>query len=302
MAQRPLLARIGWTLRDYGQRVWDNSGEDNIFFLAGGIAFNLLLAAVPFFLLLATGLAYLLNQSADVSSAEINSIIDRFLPPHAANQPSPIGSILVPIIKSRQAIGIYGVVGFIWFSTRLFGSLRSVLAAIFDIDADRGIIAGKIFDVQITVVSTLLLILYTGLSAYLALATTRGLLILGELGLRKDVMGGLEYNIGQAIAFIFIASMFFSLYKFLPNRHIRWQTALIASLFTSFMFELAKRAFGAYVQSFNPGSLYQGTVAAMVIVVIWVYYAAMIFILGGEVAQVYELRRVRKRQREAFED
>ena len=302
MAQRPLLTRIGWTLRDYAQRVWDNSGEDNIFFLAGGIAFNLLLAAVPFFLLLATGLAYLLNQSTDVSSAEINTIIDRFLPPHPASQVSPIAVILVPIIKSSKAIGIYGVVGFIWFSTRLFGSLRSVLAAIFDIDTDRGIVAGKIFDVQITVVSTLLLILYTGLSAYLALATTRGLLILGQLGLRKDVMGSMEYNIGQAIAFSFITLMFYSLYKFLPNRHIRWQTAFIASLFTSFMFEIAKRAFGAYVQSFNPGSLYRGTVAAMVIVVVWVYYASMIFILGGEVAQVHELRRVRRRQREAFED
>jgi len=302
VAERPLLTRIGWTLRDYAQRVWDNSGEDNIFFLAGGIAFNLLLAAVPFFLLLATGLAYLLNQSADVSSAEINTIIDRFLPPHAPSQQSPIAVILIPIIKASKTIGIYGVVGFIWFSTRLFGSLRSVLAAIFDIDTDRGIIAGKIFDVQITVVSTLLLILYTGLSAYLALATTRGLLILGQLGLRKDVMGSLEYNIGQAIAFSFITAMFYSLYKFLPNRHIRWQTALIASLFTSFMFEIAKRGFGVYVQSFNPGSLYQGTIAAMVIVVVWVYYASMIFILGGEVAQVHELRRVRKSQREAFED
>jgi membrane protein len=302
VAERPLLPRIGWTLRDYAQRVWDNSGEDNIFFLAGGIAFNLLLAAVPFFLLLAAGLAYLLNQSTDVSSVEINTIIDRFLPPHPANQVSPIASILVPIIKSSKTIGLYSIIGFIWFSTRLFGSLRSVLAAIFDIDTDRGIIAGKIFDVQITVVSTLLLILYTGLSAYLALATTRGLLILGDLGLRKDVMGGLEYNIGQAIAFCFIAAMFYSLYKFLPNRHIRWQTALIAALFTSLMFEIAKRGFGAYVQSFNPGSFYRGTVAAMVIVVIWVYYASMIFILGGEVAQVHELRRVRRRQREAFED
>jgi len=302
VAQRPLLTRIGWTLRDYAQRVWDNSGEDNIFFLAGGIPFTLLLAAVPFFLLLAAGLAYLLNQSTDVSSAEINTIIDRFLPPHPANQVSPIATILVPIIKSSKTIGLYSVIGFIWFSTRLFGSLRSVLAAIFDIDTDRGIVAGKIFDVQITVVSTLLLILYTGLSAYLALATTRGLLVLGELGLRKDVMGTLEYNIGQAIAFVFITMMFYSLYKFLPNRHIRWQTALIASLFTSFMFELAKRLFGAYVQSFNPGSFYRGTVAAMVIVVVWVYYASMIFILGGEVAQVHELRRVRKRQREAFED
>ena len=65
MPQRGLAARVGWLLRDYAKRVWDNSGEDNVFFLAGGIAFNILLAAVPFFLLLATGLVNLLNQSPD---------------------------------------------------------------------------------------------------------------------------------------------------------------------------------------------------------------------------------------------
>jgi len=302
VATRPLHLRIGWTLRDYAKRVWDNSGEDNIFFLAGGIAFNLLLAAVPFFLLLASGLAYLLNQSAEASSAEINEIVDRFLPPRRAGEASPIGAVLIDIIKSRQTIGLYSVVGFIWFSTRLFGSLRSVLAQIFDIDSDRGIVAGKIFDIQITVVSTLLLVAYTGLNAYLALATTQGLHVLGQLGLRKDMMGALEYNIGQIVAFSFIALMFFSLYKFLPNRNIRWPTAFIASIFTSLLLEVAKRLFGAYATSFNPGSFYTGTIAALVIIVVWVYYAAIIFILGGEVAQVYELRRVRRLQREAFED
>ena len=302
MPKRPLHSRIGWALRDYAKRVWDNSGEDNVFFLAGGIAFNILLAAVPFVLLFASGLAYLLNQSADASSAEIGDLIRRMLPSTTAGEDSPIGRVLVDIIKSRQAIGIYSVIGFIWFSTRLFGSLRSVLAQIFDIDADRGIIAGKIFDIQITIVSSLLLVAYTALNTYLALATTRGMSVLGELGLRKDVMGAVEYNIGQFIAFLFIALMFFSLYKFLPMRRIRWQTAGIAALFTSFLLELAKRAFAAYVVSFNPGSLYTGTIAALVIVVVWVYYAALIFILGGEVAQVYELRRVRRLQREAFED
>ncbi len=302
MPKRPLPVRIGWTLRDYSKRVWDNSGEDNVFFLAGGIAFNILLAAVPFFLLFASGLAYFMNQSADVSSGEITAFVENLMPPRASGDPSPINNILVSIIKEKGTVGAYGAIGFIWFSTRLFGSLRSVLAEIFDIDSDRGIIAGKIFDIKITLVSTIFLIAYTALSAYLAIATSQGVRVLEQAGLRKDLMGQLEYNVGQVIAFIFIAMMFFSLYKFLPLKKIRWQTALIAALFTSFMLELAKYVFGAYVRSFNPGSIYTGTIAAAVIVVIWVYYAAMIFILGGEVAQVHELRRVRKLQREAFED
>ena len=189
MPQRSLAARLGWLLRDYAKRVWDNSGEDNVFFLAGGIAFNILLAAVPFFLLLATGLVYLLNQSPDTTSAEVLTIIDKFMPPHPPGDSGPAASILPEVIKRSGSLTIYSAIGFIWFSTRLFGSLRTVLAAIFDIDTDRGIIAGKIFDIEMTIVSSLLLVAYTALSAYLAIATSRGVSVLADVGLRKELMG-----------------------------------------------------------------------------------------------------------------
>ena len=302
MARRPLLGRVAWTLRDYAKRVWDNAGEDNIFFLAGGIAFNIMLVAVPFVLLLVSGLATLLNHSADQTFADVTAIIDSLLPPHAETTESPVHAMLIDIIRTRGAVGVYSAVGFIWFSTRLFGSLRSVLADVFDIETDRGIIAGKLFDIQITIMSTLLLVAYTALSAYLALATTRGVQIIERFGIRADVMGTVEYVLGRFVAFTFVALMFFGLYKFLPNRRIRWQTALLAAVFTSTMFELAKNVFTAYVAEFDPGSVYTGTLYALVIIVFWVYYAAMIFILGGEVGQVYELRRVRRLQRETFED
>ena len=211
-----------------------------------------------------------------------------------------VGDEFVPI--ARGAVGVYSAVGFMWFSTRLFGSLRSVLADVFDIESDRGIIQGKLFDVQITVMATLLLVAYTGLSAYLALATTRGVQLVERLGIRADVMGTVEYVFGRLVAFVFVALMFFALYKFLPNRKIRSKTALLAAVFTSTMFEIAKGVFTTYVAEFDPGSIYTGTLYALVIVVFWVYYAAMIFILGGEVGQVYELRRVRRLQRETFED
>lgn len=301
MPTTPLLTRVGWTLRDFTGRVWDNSGEDNIFFLAGGIAFNILLAAVPFFLLLVAGLGYFLNQAPEVSIAEVSALVDRLLPPGATPGQLTIESILGDIIRARGSIGLYSAILFVWFSTRLFGSLRSVLGDVFDIEVDRGIIAGKLFDIQVTVISTVLLVAYVALSAYLAFATTRGVAALGELGLRDEVMGQLEYTIGRFLAFLFIVGIFFALYEVLPSRRIRWQTALLAALFTGALFELARNLFTAYVRSFNPGSIYTGTLTAVVLIVMWTYYAAILFVLGGEVAQVYELRRKRRRQREVFE-
>ena len=301
MPKRPLHVRIGWTVRDYVKRVWDNANEDNVLFLASGIAFNILLAAVPFFLLLVTGLGYLLGHESKASADEVTALLDRLLPVHPESPDSPAHALLAQIVESRGTITLYSAIGFIWFSTRLFGTLRTVLANVFDIENERGIIQGKIFDLQVTIVSTLLVVAYIALSAYLAIATTRGVQVLVAAGIRTETMGRVEYAFGRFLAFAVIALMFFALYKVLPIRRVRWQTALIAALFSSTMIEVAKNLFTTLVQHMNPASLYTGTLYAVVIIVIWTYYAALLFLLGGEVGQVFELRRVRRLQREVFE-
>jgi len=303
VAGRPAIVSLGWTFRDYAKRVWDNSAEDNVLFLAGGVAFNILLAAVPFLLLLIVGITYLLpllyRGTIDSPSA-VAFFIDRLLPAHAEAPDSAIHKLVTDLLRTRGRVTIYGAIGFVWFSTRLFGSLRTVLGEVFDIEHERGIVEGKLFDIKITVIATLLFVASTALNTYLTAATKGGVAFLARAGLRNDVMGAVEYWIGRAIAVVFIALMFFALYKFLPIRRVRRRSAWIAAIFTSVMFESARWIFTAYVRTFNPGSLYSGTLTAIVIIVIWTYYAALIFILGGEVGQVYELRRTRRLQREVF--
>lgn len=302
MARRPFYVSLGWTLRDYAKRVWDNSGEDNVLFLAGGVAFNIILAAVPFVLLAVWGATYLFGafDTGLNSTTTVVAAIDRLLPGHEETPDSPIHKLLADLFRANSSLRFYSAIGFVWFSTRLFGSLRTVLANIFDIENERGIIEGKIFDVKITVIASLLFVLSMAVSAYITIATTRGAALLEARGLRTDVMGGVEYGVGRLIAFGILLLMFFALYKFLPIRRVRTKTAWVASIFTGFMFELARSAFAYYAATFNPGSLYTGTLTAIVVIVVWFYYAALIFILGGEVGQVYELRRTRKRQREVF--
>lgn len=301
---RPWIVDLWWTLRDYAKRVWDNSGEDNVLFLAGGITFNLMLAAFPFILLLAAGAAWILPIVATGhgvnTDLQVYRFIDRLLPEHAHGPSSQVDKTLLDLLRLRGTVTVYGAIGFVWFSTRLFGSLRTVLASVFDIENERGIIAGKIFDVKITIVATLLFAANVTVSSYVLLATHSGARVLVTLGLRREVMGRVEYSIGRLLAFVFIALMFFALYKYLPIRRVRTKTAFVAAAFTSVAFELARVIF-SYATSFNPSSLY-GALAALVIMVVWFYYAALIFILGGEVGQVYELRRVRRLQREVFTD
>ena len=302
VSRRPWFVSFGWTFRDYLKRVWDNSGEDNVLFLAGGIAFNILLAAVPFVLLLVWFLTYLLNKSSANANEVVIHYIDRLLPAHAESATAPEHTLLTGMLNSHTKLPIWSSIGFIWFSTRLFGSLRTVLASVFDIENERSIIAGKIFDIEMTVLSTVLITANTLISTYVLLATNNSVQLLEDLGIRKDVMGQAKAWGSHFVASLILATMFFALYKFLPVRRVRTKTAWVAAGFTTVMFELAKFAFASYAANFKPASLYSGSVATIVLVVFWVYYAALIFILGGEVGQVYELRRTRKRQREAFLD
>ncbi len=299
---RSFLSSLGWTLRDYAKRVWDNAGEDNVLFLAGGIAFNILLAAVPFVLLMVWGFAIVLRNQPIEPNQLVVHYIDRLLPAHYENPDSPTHKLIGDILHAQTKLGIWSAVGFVWFSTRLFGSLRTVLANVFDIEQERGIIQGKIFDIKITVLSPLLITANALISVYVLIATKASRDVLVGLGIREDVMGQASAMGTRLVGTVLIGVMFFGLYKFLPIRRVRTKTAWVAALFTTVMFELAKVAFNIYVDSVDPGSLYTGAVAAVVVIVFWVYYAALIFILGGEVGQVYELRRTRKRQREVFLD
>jgi membrane protein len=299
--KRPWWISVGWGARDYLKRIWDNSAEDNVLFLAGGIAFNILLAAIPFFLLLISGLTYLATAITRLNArTAIHQFIDRLLPIQGGAGGTWAHTMADDVLRTRGSVTVWSALLFAWLSTRLFGSLRTALADVFDIENERSIIQGKIFDFQITIVSTVLFVASTVVSSYLALATTRGLGVLGEVGLRKDVMTDLEYWFGRGLAFVFITMMFFALYKYLPIRKVKTRTALLAALFAGTLFELAKNVFKVISMSLNPQSIYTGTIAALVIIVVWVYYAALIFLIGGEVGQVYELRRTRRLQREVF--
>jgi membrane protein len=285
-SDRPLAAAA-----DYARRLWQMGAEDDVFFLAGGVAFNILLAGVPFFLLLASGLGYVLNKSEDASDSAVADFLQQLFPTTFSGDGSLLDPVLHDVVRTRGTAGVLGAVAFIWFSTRLFGSMRSVLVRVFDEPHGRGILMGKLFDIQATILSIVLIVSWIAVTAYMALARTSGVEVLNEWGLHNEnVMRDVVYVAGRMAAFVLLGASFFALYKLLPTRAVRWRQAAVGALTAATLFEVARSAFTWVVHRFNPGSLYTGTLSAVIVVVFWVYYAALIFVVSGEIAQIHELR------------
>jgi membrane protein len=265
-----------------------------VLFIAGGLAFNVLLALVPFALLLISGIALLLGREPEQAATTVTDLLQAFLPNDTPSASLLLRNMVSDVLRTRGAVGVYAAIGFAWFSTRLFGSLRSVLALIFD-GSDRGIVVGKLFDFGATLVATIAVVVYIVMSTYLDLATTQGVAFLGRVGLRESAMGTITYLGGRALAIALVFAFFYVLYHGLPRRRPSARTALIAAGTAALLFEVARHVFSLLVRHFDPSSLYTGTIAAVVAVVFWTYYGALLFLIGGEVAQAVELRRLELR-------
>jgi len=283
---RPRLAVVV----DYLRRVYNGLAEDNAFFLAGGVAFSLLLALVPFVLLLVVALTFALGRQPEQAAGTVVSLAEMFLPRNSFEASAVLRTIVDDVLRTRGAVGIGAALGFVWTSTRLFGSLRAVLSIVMD-RSDRGIVAGKLFDVVAALATSLLVLVWVVLVSYLSIASARGSSILENLGVQMETLGTLTYLLGRALGFALLTFTFYALYHGLPRNRPSREAAWLAALVASVLFEVARQVYAELLVRFSPGSLYTGTIAVIVSIVFFVYYGALLFLLGAEVAQAHELRR-----------
>lgn len=259
---------------------------------------------MPFILLLLTALAGLLQGDAG-GPVDLTRLFESFLPPHAAGPRDPFAAaegLLARVAAIGQQITVVALPAFLWFSTRAFASVRTALNDIYDISVRpgprRGIIVGflraKLRDLVMVLVTLVLFLASTAITGIMALA--RGGAPRPEWSF---IVGTFWSVIGQVLAFGFIVALFFLLYRFGSQRRIRWHAALVAALFASAAFELARRLYAFYitnVAAWNTAATDAGLVA-MILFVIWLYYTALVFLLGGVVAETWELRYLQQRQR-----
>jgi len=289
----------GRRLLGFLRRLYHKAADDHIFFMAGAISFNVLVGLVPL-LLFAVGVAGMVLSSrfADPATALISLLVE--------NLPAIGGDIdlvltvereVRAIVEDRASLTIVGAALLIWFSTRLVGTLRTALREIFDIGESRGIVGGKIFDVKVVVVGGLLFILNIGITAAVAAARDYGIDI---LGLEGQAVDHLQRTVAFLLAFTSIWILFLGTYRFLPARSIPWRTAIFAATFAAAFHEVLKLAFGWYATDIANYRTAYGNLVTVAVLLLWIYYEALVFILGGEIAQLFAMRSVRRARPTTF--
>jgi membrane protein len=286
-AARPRHHRIPHRVREFARRLAEKCDDDEVFFMAGAIAFNLVLALFPL-LILGIGITgIVLARFGDPTQYVLDLVTSNLPQATGADLTDLIESMTSGLLEGRIGYTIAGAIFLLWVATRLSGSLRVALREIFDIGLKRNPLHGKLFDIAAVMVGVLLLTLNLGVTVLIAAAVD----YMQVFGLGGSSLGLAERLLGLAIAFGSIWLLLFFLYRYVPVRGISFRTAAIAATFTAFAHETLKFGFSWYATDVaNYGSTL-GNLTTVAILFFWIYYEALVFILGGEVAQVSTMRK-----------
>jgi membrane protein len=95
--------------------------------------------------------------------------------------------------------------------------------------------------------------------------------------------------IGNTMSLLLYALAFALLYHYLPDRRVRWRQALLGGAITAGLFVLGRWGIGVYLAHAAPGSAY-GSMGTLVLLLVWMYYAAMVFFTGALITAVIDER------------
>jgi membrane protein len=92
--------------------------------------------------------------------------------------------------------------------------------------------------------------------------------------------------LNNVVVFIITTLLFMLIFKTLPNGKIGWKETAVGASFTSILFMVGKWGIGLYLSTTASSSLY-GAAGSIIVILIWVYYSAMILYFGAEFTKNY---------------
>lgn len=292
------MKRLRLTGRDVGEIAWLSVlalwrgflgfySSDNLTY-AASIAYYALLSLFPFSML---ALAILGSVTADDASRNtVLGFVLRYFP----RQFDFITAQLDSFRSQSLAFGILGTLGLIWGALGVFGAVTTAVNYAWGVEKTRSFWKHKLFSfVMLVIAGALLLAAVLLVSASQVVGATwfavvanhfPGVLVLRSFAIR---------NATTALFILVVGLVFY----FVPNAKVRFRDVWIGAFLTGLLWKGALLLFSWYMRDMTRFTRVNGSIAAVVVFLVWVYLQAVILLFGVEFTAAYaRLRRGRPQE------
>jgi membrane protein len=178
---------------------------------------------------------------------------------------------------------LIGIATLIVTASGVFGEMQSALNVIWKVQPS-GTTLSRLVRAR---AASLGLVAALGFLLMVSLVVSAGLTAFGNYLNSLFPFGALVLSIlNVAVSLLLISLLFAAIYKVLPDRHLQWRDVILGAIVTAVLFTLGKALIGWYIGSSAVASSY-GAAGALIVLLLWVYYSAQIFLLGAEFTKVF---------------
>ena len=282
--------------------------DNNIFLLCGGLAFATLLCLVPLVFLI----FFVLETILDVRAIAhlVNQTVDVLIPyPEEARYLKKILSARVSgVMTFKEVYGVSGLLILIVSASSLFSSMRTLLNAVFKVEHSFGknggetelVAVGQLKNMGtpgrwIKFLHRILPIAVGKLKDFTMVILVISIFLLSVLSLpilsavidiAPSLLHAYVTYFYDLISLALIFAVFLGLYWLLPYQQIQIKVLVTGAFWAALLWKLTEWIFGYYLGHFASISYLYGAYVLLVVVALWIYFSAIIFVAGAQIAQL----------------
>jgi len=247
------------------------------------ISFYAVTAIAPILYIAVTiaGLAFGRAAARDTITSELGHMMSR----------ESVGILQLAIRNARGTStgiigGIVGIVFLVVTASGVFGEMEDALNAIWRAPRKEAVLLRLLRGRAVS----LLLVIGLGFFLLISMGFTAIITAAGHyLSLNTGFSRSGFALLNLIVSFLLMSGLFAAIYKIMPNKNLEWHDVIAGALVTALLFEAGQFLLGYYLGSSAIAAPY-GAAGGLIVLLVWVYYSAQVFLLGAEFTKVYACR------------
>ncbi len=267
--------------------------EDDLLTWAAALSFYTLFALPPLLYLLAMVISFGITGLANIDNGANGNSGDERASQFLQKQMGQLigdraaAAEVAQMLESVNEPGGYGwrsllsVAGILIGATGLMAALQSSLNYVWKVKPD----PNRSFAIHFLIkrLASLAMILGFGFLLLVSLVVSAVLSVVSDYATERLQLGGhLPSVLNQVLLFAITWVFFTTLYRFMPDAKVSYKHAVKGGLFTVVLFTLGRSVLSMYFQLAEPGQQLGAAAGSVAIILLWVYYSAVILLFGAE--------------------